>query len=465
MPELPEVETFKRVLEPLLINRKIISINLLYDKTILTDKDNFLSLVKDKTITSLGRKGKFLLFFLSSSYVLVSHLRMEGKFFVEDIKEERKKHDLVEFILDNNTKLVYNDVRKFGFIGLYKASSYLEDSPIKNVGKEPFEISKEELYKGLQIRKGEIKEVLLDQTLMSGLGNIYDDEVLYSCKINPRTPCNKISLDQCKDIISSSINILNKAIANNGSTIKSFHFKENEEGGMQNFLKAYGKENKPCPICSNLFHKIRIGGRGTTYCPYCQVNPYRPFVIGITGPIHAGKSTVSSYFAKKGFVIFNADKEVANLYKVEEIKEKLVELFGKEILLNNEVDKLKLTSILTIEKNKKELMDYLYPILYKKAEEFIKNAVSNVILDVPLLYPSHLDNLTDLVILVDSNLENRKNRIEKEGRDSSSLLRINASYPLTYAKKKASIVINNNQGLDNLNKQLDLIKIPKDYKY
>ncbi|HBM70317.1 MAG TPA: DNA-formamidopyrimidine glycosylase, partial [Firmicutes bacterium] len=243
MPELPEVETFKKALEPALLNRTILSINLIYEKTISTNKDEFLSILKNKKITKLGRKGKFLLFFLSSPYVLISHLRMEGKFFVEPKEEKRKKHDLVEFNLDNDTKLVYNDVRKFGFIGLYKASSYLKDSPLSNLGKEPFEISKEELFIGLHKRKAEIKEALLDQTIMSGLGNIYDDEVLFDCKINPRTPSNQISLSQAQNIISSSIKILNKAIEKNGSTIKSFHFKENQNGDMQNFLKVYGKEH------------------------------------------------------------------------------------------------------------------------------------------------------------------------------------------------------------------------------
>lgn len=465
MPELPEVETFKKALEPALLNRTILSINLIYEKTISTNKDEFLSILKNKKITKLGRKGKFLLFFLSSPYVLISHLRMEGKFFVEPKEEKRKKHDLVEFNLDNDTKLVYNDVRKFGFIGLYKASSYLKDSPLSNLGKEPFEISKEELFIGLHKRKAEIKEALLDQTIMSGLGNIYDDEVLFDCKINPRTPSNQISLSQAQNIISSSIKILNKAIEKNGSTIKSFHFKENQNGDMQNFLKVYGKEHTPCPNCLNLFHKIKIGGRGTTYCPYCQENPYRPFVIGITGPIHSGKSTASNYFLKKGFVIFNADKEVANLYKQEVIKKHLIDLFGKDVINKNEIDKAKLTHLLQDKNNKKALMDYLYPILYKKAEEFINKASSNVILDVPLLYSSHLDNLTDFVILIDSNLENRKSRIEKEGRDSISLLKINATYPLNFVKKKASIIIDNDQGLLNLYKQLDLIKIPNGYKY
>ena len=124
-----------------------------------------------------------------------------------------------------------------------------------------------------------------------------------------------------------------------------------------------------------------------------------------------------------------------------------------------------MTHLLQDKNNKKALMDYLYPILYKKAEEFINKASSNVILDVPLLYSSHLDNLTDFVILIDSNLENRKSRIEKEGRDSISLLKINATYPLNFVKKKASIIIDNDQGLLNLYKQLDLIKIPNGYKY
>ena len=120
MPELPEVETFRRVLEKDLSSRKINKINIIYSKTIQSDLIEFIDKVTNSRFINISRKGKFLLFHLDNSFCLLSHLRMEGKYFIEPIDEPRKKHDLVEFILDNNTKLVYNDVRKFGFISLYK---------------------------------------------------------------------------------------------------------------------------------------------------------------------------------------------------------------------------------------------------------------------------------------------------------------------------------------------------------
>ena len=465
MPELPEVETFRKTLEAGLVSLRIEKINIYYDKLISSNLDEFISKVTNQTFLSIGRIGKFLLFHLSSSFCLLSHLRMEGKFFIEPINEERKKHDLAEFILSNNTKLVYNDTRKFGFIALYKESEVLTNSPLAKLGKEPFSISDNELFNGLNKRSFEIKEGLLDQTLMSGLGNIYADEVLYRSNINPRTPCNHINLEEARKIKANSIYILTKAIENNGSTIKSFHFKEGASGNMQTLLSCYGKEGESCPRCGALFHKIRIGGRGTTYCPSCQKDPTRPYVIGITGPIHSGKSSVSSYFKNKGFAIFDADKDVVYLYKKEGVKEKLSNLFGASIIKDNQIDKKELSSVLLDKKKKETLMDYLYPLVYKDAEKFILEAKSNVVLDVPLLYKSSLDNLTDFVIYLDSPLENRKERIEKEGRDSSTLLKINEGYPASISKKRASICINNDSSLDNLYKKLDEIIIPKGYKY
>lgn len=465
MPELPEVETFRRTLEKDLIGRKIIKINIYYDSLVESSVNEFIDKVTSQSFLSIGRMGKFLLFHLTSSLCLLSHLRMEGKFFIEPINEERKKHDLAEFILDNSTKLVYNDTRKFGFIALYKEDDVLTASPLAKLGKEPFYLSDEELFLGLRKRSFEIKEGLLDQTLMSGLGNIYADEVLYKSNINPRTPCNQISLKNARKIRLNSISILTKAIENNGSTIKSFHFKEGTSGNMQTLLSCYGKEGENCPKCGAKFHKIRIGGRGTTYCPSCQADQSRPYVIGVTGPIHSGKSSVSSYFKTKGFAIFDADKDVAFLYKRQEVKEKLSNLFGTSIIKENEIDKKELSSILLDKKKKEALMDYLYPLVYKDAEKFILEAKSNVILDVPLLYKSSLDNLTDFVIYLDSQVENRKERIEKEGRDSSILLKINEGYPTSFSKKRASVCLNNDSSLENLYKKLDGITIPKGYKY
>ena len=273
MPELPEVETVRNVLK-LWVNGKCIKDSeIFYEKVLENIKfDNFKDKIINQHILDVDRIGKYLIFVLDD-YVLLSHLRMEGKYYlVENNKMDEKmnKHKIISFLLDDGNILLYHDVRKFGKMKLLDKNNYMRDETLAKLGKEPFVIKKEELFDKIKFSNKPIKELLLDQTNMSGLGNIYVDEVLFLSKLNPLKKGKEISLDKCQIIIDNSIIVLNKAIKAGGSTIRSYHSGNNVDGRFQNELNVYGKKGEKCPYCDSIIEKIVVGGRGTHYCPNCQ---------------------------------------------------------------------------------------------------------------------------------------------------------------------------------------------------
>lgn len=270
MPELPEVETVRKTLINWCKDKVINDVDIYY-KNVLTgiDFDTFKSKIINQKINDVDRFGKYL-FFILDDYVLISHLRMEGKyFFTNDEDEYIKKHKIISFKLGNET-LIYHDVRKFGKMKLVSKDKYMLDESIAKLGKEPFTITKEELYNKIHRLNKKIKQSLLDQSIISGLGNIYVDEVLFDSRISPNRSSKDITLKECEKIIQSSIKILNKSIELKGSTIATYHFNNNESGGFQNQHKVYGKKGSKCSACDSVIEKTTIGGRGTYYCPNCQ---------------------------------------------------------------------------------------------------------------------------------------------------------------------------------------------------
>lgn len=284
MPELPEVETVKRVLNKWVKGRVIKDIKFIHPNTVEKyNEEEFKLKVLNKTIHEVRREGKFLLFILDD-FVMTSHLRMEGKYYyaksvdgsvsnyvydgVDDINKVRK-HSCVLFLLDDNSVLIYHDVRKFGKIDLISNNDFVSFTSL-SLGKEPFDMTGEELYSIIHSKKNPIKELIMNQSIISGLGNIYADEVCYACNIHPtREGCN-IKKIECDSIIEHSIKILNKAIAEGGSTIKSYHSGNGVDGLFQQSLLVYGKKGEHCCKCGSIIEKIRLKGRGTCYCPKCQ---------------------------------------------------------------------------------------------------------------------------------------------------------------------------------------------------
>lgn len=271
MPELPEVETVKNTLKNLVLNKKIIDVNILYANIIATPSMNeFIEQLKNETIRDISRRGKWLIFHLDQ-YHLLSHLRMEGKYLVRKPNDPYDKHEHVEFVFSDGSCLRYKDTRKFGKMYLFpKEETYLT-KPLNELGLEPWDekLTVTYLKEKLKNKKIPIKTSLLDQSIIVGIGNIYVDEILFLSHIHPSKASSSLQDKQLKNIIKHTKEVLEKAIQLGGTTIKTYESSEGVHGKFQNELLVHNNPGN-CPTCHTKIEKIRIGGRGTYYCPICQ---------------------------------------------------------------------------------------------------------------------------------------------------------------------------------------------------
>lgn len=270
MPELPEVETIKETLKNYILKKKIISIKVNYPKIIANlEVSKFTELLKNQVIMDITRYGKYLIFNLSNGY-LISHLRMEGKYYYQMEKED--KHTHVIFYFDDKTSLSYHDVRKFGRMHYFdKSVDIKKEKPLLQLGKEPFDLKDGSyLYQKVCHSNHVLKQILLDQSVMAGIGNIYADEICFACQLSPLKKGKTLTKKQCDCLVKESKKVLNKAIKLGGSTIKSYHSAQGIDGLFQNELQVYGKKDQPCPVCNNPILKVVVNGRGTHYCKHCQ---------------------------------------------------------------------------------------------------------------------------------------------------------------------------------------------------
>lgn len=272
MPEKPEVITVANNLKKLIVGKKIIDCNIYWDNIIsFPVSDEFRKQIIGQKIEAINTRGKWIIISLSSDALLV-HLRMEGKFMFRKKGDTIGKHEHVEFVLDDDISFRFHDVRKFGKMYLINKDEVNDVKPLNELGYEYYddELTKEYLYEVFQNKRLPIKTVLLDQSIIAGIGNIYDDEILFMSEINPLRKACDITIDECEKIINNTKIVLEKAIKLGGTTIKSFTSSEGVHGLFQNELLVHGKVGEKCSKCSNDIIKIKVGGRGTYYCEKCQ---------------------------------------------------------------------------------------------------------------------------------------------------------------------------------------------------
>lgn len=455
MPELPEVETVRKILDSIVAGETITNIQIYRKKNILNDDSNFVSSLIGETFLNVTRKGKFLLFHLTNGKAIISHLRMEGKYYEGNCLEEKFPHDILRYEFKDGKTLRYNDVRTFGTIEFRLEKDLWNNPPLNSIAKDPFEISFKEFASALTKCHRPIKEAIMDQRIISGIGNIYADEILFASMINPLKKADTLTEKESRTIFNESQWILTLAIQKGGSTIKSYHPKEGIDGNMQNELLAYGKAKKPCPRCSFPLKRIVINGRGTTYCPLCQKGD-GPIIVGVTGPIASGKSEVSRYLEEKGYDHIDADAIVSILYTKRTVLSSIAKIFGNEAVLNGAINRDYLRKKIAEENElKKRLERYIWPKVYQEIEKRIKTSkTSRILLDVPFLISSPLEKKCDLIIYIEANKEKQIERILKRGKDPLSSLKMNSSFPRTKAKKAASIILDGNGSVASLRKQL-----------
>lgn len=271
MPELPEVENVRRGLDKLVSKKTIQSIEVRVPKMVHHELSDFISKVTGNMIHSVSRRGKYLLFYLNQ-YVMISHLRMEGKYLLFRDTVPDNKHFHVYFRLTDGSTLVYQDVRKFGTFELCLKEHLEEFFHTKKLGPEPvlpdFKI---EVFKhALKQSRKPIKSLLLEQKVVTGLGNIYVDEVLWVAKIHPKRLSCSLTSNEVEKLHSGIIRLLDFAIDKGGSSIRTYRNALGKNGEMQNYLNVYGKSGNSCPDCAHMIEKMKLGGRGTHFCPECQ---------------------------------------------------------------------------------------------------------------------------------------------------------------------------------------------------
>ncbi|AUB31969.1 DNA-formamidopyrimidine glycosylase [Spiroplasma floricola] len=274
MPELPEVETVVRVLNSKVKGLTIQNVKITYPNLIKTDIKigEFEEKLKGRKIDNISRIAKHIIFELQD-LVLISHLRMEGKWFVYDKGTlYDTKHVEAIFELSDDKFMIYNDTRKFGTFHLQDKLTFRNEKPINKIGPEPFNstLNGQYLMDIMSKSNKHIKTVLLDQTKISGIGNIYADEILFDSKIHPEKRASALGLKNYNDILKSSIKILNRSIELGGSTIDSYQPEQGIDGKFQRELKVHLRKSKPCFDCGRIIEKIKVNGRGTYFCPECQ---------------------------------------------------------------------------------------------------------------------------------------------------------------------------------------------------
>lgn len=416
MPELPEVETVVRNLRPILIGSTIDVMTFRYSKMIHPSPSIFEQKLKGQTFTNIERIGKFIIFFFSNQSVVVTHLRMEGKFI-----ELKNPHDSLTrfahliFHLKDGRRLVYDDMRKFGTFTLATAKTYLDLPSLKKLGKEPLtSLDPHPILAKINASRRPIKSILLDQSILLGLGNIYADEVLYAANIHPLKKGTQLSLEETKSILLHSEKILKAAIASGGSRIRSYRSGSPIDGEFTLKIQAYGREGQPCHRCHHRLDKITVGGRGTHYCPRCQHHPDLPFVIGVTGTIATGKSTLVSVGSSLGFHTIDADQIVHRVYQTQKAISLIKRLFPF-VVIDKKINRRQLLKAMIDQpKGYQKLIQWLFPLVKSIIfHELMKTKSKAVIVEVPLLFQGNLDAYCDVIIGVDMEASIQKRRLQQ----------------------------------------------------
>jgi formamidopyrimidine-DNA glycosylase len=265
MPELPEVETIIRSLRPALLGKNILSSDLLWNRTLVSPSPAmFQRRIRGQQIQDIFRRAKFIHVKLSIANLII-HLRMSGDLLVILGGYQPARHDRLILKMTDDTTLVFSDPRKFGRVWLVDDPSEI----FRNLGPEPLsdEFTPAWLHGALHAQHRQLKPLLLDQSFLAGLGNIYTDEALHMARLHPITPSDSVTMEEAEILWMAIRAVLEEGIRRNGASIDWVY----RGGDFQNHFRVYGRQGEPCPVCGTKIERIVVGQRGTHFCPACQV--------------------------------------------------------------------------------------------------------------------------------------------------------------------------------------------------
>ncbi len=275
MPELPEVELVAKSLDRLVARRKILAAELLRERlSPLQTPAEFARKLKNSTVNFVHRRGKHVLFDLDSNQTLIAHLRMSGRFMLLSLERDLPKYAHAVFYFADDARLVFQDQRHFGLMKLVETDELAETRELRHLAPEPFSAAFTPLYfrEVLSKSKRTVKELLLDQTKVCGLGNIYVSEALFLARVNPQTAANELSARKANVLFEKIREVLRESIAH-GSTLNvdAENIDESYYGGeYEGHWRVYDREKNPCLKCKSGIRRIRQGGRSSYFCPKCQ---------------------------------------------------------------------------------------------------------------------------------------------------------------------------------------------------
>ena len=275
MPELPEVETVRRGLEHLITGYTISSAHQLHPRALKSESIAPLESLQGAKITGTNRRGKFMWLTLNRPYVLVAHLGMSGQFLIHQKDRPKATHVRAQFTLSKTLRtreLVFNDQRTFGWLSVEETTNNVPTSA-HHIAPDPFDplFDKEKTINNYRKRNIKIKTALLNQEIMSGVGNIYADETLWRAKIHPEISTSDLTPKKISTIIDFATEVMSEAIKQGGTSFDDLYINVNGESGFfEQSLAAYGQEDQPCPRCGTPIKRITFGQRSSHFCPRCQ---------------------------------------------------------------------------------------------------------------------------------------------------------------------------------------------------
>lgn len=267
MPELPEVETIARGLDRQARGQEIKVAHVLTPGVLRMGNMGDLA---GRVITRVTRRAKLLLIELDNAATLVFHLKMTGRVWLARASEAFPKHTHAVVSLTNTDRIIFEDPRRFGYCGLFTPTGIAAWSFYASLGPEPLESTPHALCQRLKGRRAQIKSLLLNQTVLAGIGNIYADESLFAARIHPASRAENIPESRLNCLCTELQRILRAAIAAGGSTISDYRDAYGKSGLFQNHFLVYGKKGEPCPACGRPLRAITVAGRTSTHCPRCQ---------------------------------------------------------------------------------------------------------------------------------------------------------------------------------------------------
>ncbi|MDL2209420.1 bifunctional DNA-formamidopyrimidine glycosylase/DNA-(apurinic or apyrimidinic site) lyase [Desulfovibrio sp. OttesenSCG-928-O18] len=275
MPELPEVETVARTLEPQIKGRVIDAAHVLLPKTLETGGDLLASAFPGARVCAVRRRGKALFIDLDPGYIMAFHLKMTGKLFVHGAQEEPNKHTRLIFDLAPEqdkpaARLFFDDARTFGYCRLMRPQDLAAWPFWTKLGPEPLTLAANDFTRALKNRKGAIKALLLDQTVIAGIGNIYADEACFRSGVHPAAPASSLTDKRLEKLLRTIKNVLNESIKECGSSIRDYRDANGDAGAFQNNFRVYGRAGQACLTCGTALQKAVVAGRTTVFCPKCQ---------------------------------------------------------------------------------------------------------------------------------------------------------------------------------------------------